>query len=314
VARRFAALPEARPIGHTETALSSPAPQARGPTGPETRPPTAMLQNQSPYCLLPSVLQAQDLDFLAQGCMHVLDASRIPCFSLIDAQDSPTFLKIKQAMEQAVGAELFYLNDFYIYTDATFKTAWHMDTELFSFHRAVNAWILLSPDSVTDPLGFIDGLNTSPENSYHSVAAQDGGFVFSDYHTRRRLNWSADEVASRHLHTPTIHKGDVLAIDPGHFHMTNVSTPKHAVAIKFVIKGEHGFLSQKQVHPVLWPEVKTFNKLVKGKDDWRDVVGGIKEALLTEEGRKVLSSGFYPAQFETYRQRLRSIVTGSGLA
>ncbi len=267
-----------------------------------------MFATSQPYQLLPSVLDAGDLDFLTRGCMRVLNTSRVPCFSLIDAFETPTYRKIKAAVEAAVGAELYYLNDFYIYTDASFKTAWHMDTELFSFHRAVNAWILLSPQSVADPLGFLDGLNTTPENSYHSVAAQDGGFVFSDYHTRQRLALSAEEVGQRHLHTPVVNKGDILAIDPGRFHMTNVSTPKHAVAIKFIFKGEHGFLSRKQVHPVLWPEVKTFNKLVKGKDDWADVVAGIKEALLTEEGRKVLSSGFYPAQFDMYRQRLQTIV------
>ncbi len=267
-----------------------------------------MFGTGSPFVQLHGVLDAQDIAFLTSGCMNVLETSKVPCYSLIGQFESPTFRKIKAAIEASVGQELFYLNDFYIYTDASFKTAWHMDTELFSFHRAVNAWILLAPEDVTDPLGFIDVLNTTSENSYHSAALQDGELVFSDYHSRRKLRLAAAEVEAKKLHTPTIRRGDVLAIDPGRFHMTNVSSPKHAVSIKFLLEGEHGFLSKKQVHPVLWPEVKTFNRLVKGATDWGEVVQGIAGALKTEEGRRVLSSGFYPAQFDVYRERLRSIV------
>lgn len=261
-----------------------------------------------PYLQLSGVLDDHDIDELKNGCMDVLERDRVPCFSLIDRLESKVVLKIKSALEARVGEPLYYLNDFYIYTDNTFKTGWHVDTELFSFDRALNAWILLSPDEVADPLGFIDGLNNTVDNYFHSVARQDDQFVFSDYHSRRKVSLTSDEVESRHLHTPLIHKGDVLAINPACFHMTNVTTPKHAVAIKFLLKSDAGFLSRKQVHPILWPEVKTFNKLVKGKNDWSEVVDGIREALKTEEGRKVLSSGFYPAQFEMYRERLRSIV------
>ena len=39
-----------------------------------------------------------------------------------------------------------------------------------------------------------------------------------------------------------------------------------------------------------------------------NVAGVFRAALKTDEGRKVLSSGFYPAKFEMYRERLRSIV------
>lgn len=264
-----------------------------------------------PYLRMNSVLDDDDIEHLKIGCMEVLERDRVPCFSLIDRLDSITVLKIKSSLENQIGEELFYLNDFYIYTDNAFKTGWHVDTELFSFDRAVNAWILLSPDEVADPLGFVGGLNDSPDNYFHSVAEQDEQFAFSNYHSRHRVSLSRSEIEVRHLHTPVIHKGDVLIIDPSYFHRTNISTPKHAVAIKFLLKGEAGFLSKKQVHPILWPEVKTFNKLVKGKAAWSDVVDGIRRALKTEEGRKVLSSGFYPEQFEMYRERLRSIMPGS---
>lgn len=271
-----------------------------------------MFESGLPYLHLRGVLGADELEALKQGCMDVLERDRVPCFSLIDRLDSGPYQRVKTALEAQLGAELFYLNDFYIYTDSSFKTAWHMDTELFSFERAINAWILLAPDEVEDPLGFIPGMNGLGEDYFHSVAAQDGQLVFSNYHTRERRSLAAGEVDAMALHTPRIARGDVLAIDPGRFHRTHVSSPKHALAIKFLFKGDAGFLSKQQVHPILWPEVKTFNKLVKGKADWSEVLDGIRDALKTEEGRKVLSSGFYPAQFDMYRERLRSIVPAAG--
>jgi hypothetical protein len=266
-----------------------------------------MFQSGAAYLHLKGVLDEHDINYLKNGCKEVLETERIPCFSLIDRLESKTVTKIRAALEEKIGEELFYLNDFYIYTDSSFKTAWHMDTELFSFDRAVNAWILLSPEEVSDPLGFIDGLNASPENYFHSVTSEEGNFVFSEYHKGRRMTCSVSEIEARQIHTPVVHMGDILAIDPGRFHKTNVSSPKHAISVKFLLKGEDGFLSKKQVRSVLWPEVKTFNKLVKGTTDWSQVIDGIRSALRTDEGRKTLSSGFYPAQFGVYLERVRSI-------
>ena len=69
---------------------------------------------------------------------------------------------------------------------------------------------------------------------------------------------------------------------------------KHCVAIKFVYEGDHGLLSDKQVPPMLWPEVKLFNRLVKQTARWEDVVRGVREALQTDEGLKTLNAGNYP--------------------
>ncbi len=267
-----------------------------------------MFASGVPYLQAERLLDAQDLEELKSGCMDVLDTSRVPCYSLIDRLDSEPYRKVKHALEILLGSDVFYLNDFYIYTDSSFKTAWHMDTELFTFERAINAWILLAPDEISDPLGFIDGLNVDPADRYHSMKRTDEEFVFSDYHSRRKLTMTGEELESRHLHTPVIHRGDVLFIDPSHFHMTNVSAPKHALSIKFLVRCEDGFLSNSQVPPLLWPEVKTFNRLVQGKPDWDAVLDGIRRELTTDEGRKLLSSGFYPEQFDMYRERLRSIM------
>ena len=270
-----------------------------------------MFENDAPYLHLKGLLDAADVEELAKGCMHVLETSRVPCYSLIDRLDSPAFCKVEKALAARVDRDPYYLNDFYIYTDGSFKTAWHMDTELFSFDRAINAWILLAPDEVVDPLSFVDGLNTNADDRFHSVKREGDGFVFSDYHSRRKLTLDAAEVDSGRIHTPVINRGDVLLFDPSRFHMTNVSSPKHAISIKFVLRGDDGYLSPSQVHPLLWPEVKMFNRLVKGKPDWNAVLDGIREELKTDEGRRVLSSGFYPEQFEMYRQQLRSLFAAS---
>ena len=266
-----------------------------------------MFELGASYVHLKNALDEDDINYLKNACKQNLETEQIPCFSLIDRLDSKAVKKIKLALEEEIGEELFYLNDFYIYTDNSFKTAWHMDTELFSFSRAVNAWILLSPEEVADPLGFIDGINDSAENYFHSAVLSDGIYTFSEYRSRRKTTRSADEIEATHIHTPLINRGDILAIDPSHFHKTNVSSPKHAIGIKFILKGPEGFLSDKQVHSILWPEVKTFNNLVKGTENWEEVIEGIRQALKTDEGRKNLTSGFYPAQFEMYVTRAREM-------
>lgn len=266
-----------------------------------------MFELDAAYILLKSALDENDILYLKNACKSNLETEHIPCFSLINKLNSKTVRKIKLALEKEIGEELFYLNDFYIYTDNSFKTAWHMDTELFSFSRAVNAWILLSPEKVADPLGFIDGVNNSDDNYYHSTTVRNGVYTFSQYRTKQKMTKSTNEIEASHIHTPIISRGDILAIDPSRFHKTNVNSPKHAIGIKFILKGPEGYLSNKQVHPILWPEVRTFNNLVKGTSSWNEVIEGIRQALKTDEGRKNLSSGFYPAQFEMYVERARSM-------
>lgn len=266
-----------------------------------------MWENGATHRHVPGVLDQQDIDFLVDSCRHQLENEHIPCFSLIDRLDASTVQKVKEAVEGEIGQEAFYLNDFYIYTDGSFKTSWHMDTELFSFHRAVNAWLLLSPDEVANPLGFIKGVNGTPDEFYHSVKVEGEDLVFSNYHTREKSLKPISEIESSQIHTPVVNKGDVLVIDPGRFHKTNVSSPKHAMAIKFVMTGDDGFLSSNQVHPLLWPEVKTFNELVKGASGWDEVMDRTRAALQTQEGRSTLSSGFFPEQFGMYLERIRSI-------
>ncbi|MGE0597712.1 MAG: hypothetical protein AB7P07_15225, partial [Hyphomonadaceae bacterium] len=122
-----------------------------------------------PFVVLRDALSMDDIAFLREACKDRLARDGIPCFAMIDHQETPTYRKIVDTLTQAIGEKLNYLNDFYIYTDETFKTNWHMDTELFTFESAINAWILLSPDQVNGPLGLLDDINRDEQRYYHSV-------------------------------------------------------------------------------------------------------------------------------------------------
>ena len=260
-----------------------------------------------PFALLSGALTPADLAFLRDACQTRLERDGIPCFALIDHHASPAYLKIKQALEALTGAELNYLNDFYIYTDASFKTNWHMDTELFTFESAINAWILLSPESIDDPLGFIPDLNRDADQYFHSVAIQGDECTFRNYRNGRTEARSLAAVNAAQVHTPTVRVGDILALDPKRFHKTNVDQPKHVFAMKFVYGSRKGCLSARQVPSMFWPEVKTFNDVIKKSASWEDVVDGLRAQLRTEEGRRNLSSGFYPEKFDLYRRMARTL-------
>lgn len=255
-----------------------------------------------PFAHLQGVMDDGDLRFLRETCKRHLSEEGMPCYTLIDRLGSPTFLKIKCAVEACVGMPLFYLNDFYIFTDRSFRTSWHMDTELFTFHSAVNAWILLSPEKVDDPLGFIDQLNDVPERCYHAMEVDGDHGLFVDHCEGRETSRSLQEIEATQLHTPEISVGDLLVIDPRRFHRTNTESAKHALSIKFVAEGPAGFLSSTQVPAEFWPEVELFNDLVQHASDWDGVVEGLRRALQDSDRRAALSAGFYPAKFELYRK------------
>jgi len=264
-----------------------------------------MLEPASPAVLMQGVLNEDDIAFLKRACKSHFAQIDGPCYTLIDDQDAPTLLKIKTALEGHVQRPLFYLNDFYLYTDDTFATSWHMDTELFTFAHALNAWILLSPESVVDPLCFLSGINDSEEHYYHNVEVVGDTATFRNYRDRRQETRSLATLEAERIHTPEVRVGDVLVVNPRRFHRTNVSTRKHCIAIKFVYGGEHGLLTDKQVPAMLWPEVRIFSKLVRERSRWEDVVQGVRQALQTEEGLKALNAGNYPEKIELYKRMVQ---------
>jgi hypothetical protein len=261
-----------------------------------------------PYVVMRNALDADDVAFLREACKARLNADGIPCFALLDHRSHPTYLKIENAIREQLGEPIYYLNDFYIYTDKSFRTGWHMDTELFTFEYAVNAWILLSPDQITNPLGFIPDVNVDNDFYFHSVAIEGDLATFRNYRNGKTYARSLEDIEAKQQPTPEINVGDILLINPKLYHKTNVEEPKHAFAMKFVYGGSRkGCLSPKQVPSLLWPEVKTFNEVINKSPTWDDFLDGLREQLKTEDGREKLSSGFYPDKFPLYREKVRTL-------
>jgi len=265
------------------------------------------MNSNEPFVVLRSVLDGDDIAQIVAACKARLERDGIPCFAFIDMQTSATYRKIADALKACIGDTLNYLNDFYIYTDETFKTNWHMDTELFTFENAINAWIPLSPDHIENPLGFISNVNVSADRYFHSVTIDGDVCTFRNFRTGKTEERSLAEIETSQIPTPTINVGDILVINPKIFHKTNISTPKHAFALKYVYGSRKGCLSPTQVPSLLWPEVRTFNTVVANSDGWDDVVAGIREQLTTEDGRTKLSSGFYPEKFDLYRRMIAAL-------
>lgn len=267
-----------------------------------------MAELAEPYVVLRDALDMEDIRVLREACKDRLNRDGIPCFAMIDHQETPTYRKIVDVLTKAVGEKLNYLNDFYIYTDETFKTNWHMDTELFTFESAINAWILLSPDEVNGPLGFISDINRDTARYYHSVAIDGDDATFRNYRNGKSEKRSLAEIEANQNRTPKINLGDILVINPKLFHRTTIDAPKHAFALKFIYgAAEKKCLSSTQVPSMFWPEVKTFNDVIKAAPTWDHFVDGLRDQLKTEDGRTKLSSGFYPDKFGLYRDKVQAL-------
>lgn len=264
-----------------------------------------MPELRKPFVHVQNALTEDDIAFLKSACKKHLSQENMPCYVLTNNLDTPACLKIKRLLEEHSNEALHYLNDFYIYTDNSFGTGWHMDTELFTFENAINAWILLSPGEVRDPLCFIDQINHSPERYYHSIKMQDDKCVFRNYCNRNEEVRPLESIEAERIHTPAIRVGDILVFNPKRFHRTNVTTAKHCLSIKFVFGGKSGLLSDMRVPALFWPEVAIFRKLVEQTDRWEDVIEGIKQALKNPKDRKALSSGFYPEQMDLYKRMVQ---------
>lgn len=262
-----------------------------------------MTESVETSLLLSGVLSDEDLTTLKRACQKHLDhEDAIPSYVLIDQLNSPIYKKIKSCIEDNIKTDLYYLNDFYIYSDDTAQANWHMDTEHFTFESCLNAWILLSPDEIENPLAFIGDINDSPSNYFHSLKVQDGEAIFTNYCNRNQMARSMETIEAEKIDTPTVHVGDILVLNPKKFHKTNVTTPKHALAIKFLVRGEKGLLSEMQVSEMFWAETALFNKLMKDADRWDDVLGELRKKLETPEGRETLGAGFFPERMGLYRE------------
>ena len=259
-----------------------------------------------PFLHLRGVLSEADLAFLKRSCRRQLETQGIPCFALLEQLESATFLKLQAIVRDAVGEAVHYLNDFYLYTDASCDASWHTDTELYTFARAVNAWVLLSPDHVGAPLGILDGIQQGSDH-FHSMEAAEGGWELANLCTGASRTLSREDAAACALSAPDVSLGDVLLFDPRQFHGTNTDVPKHCHVTKFVLGSPADCLSAQQVPAFFWPEVELFNGLVQGAASWDDVVDGVRRALRDEQGKRTLSAGFYPDRFPLFARQVQQL-------
>ena len=255
------------------------------------------------FKLLKNALTADDIASLRAACKaHFAAPDAIPSYVLIDRLADPIVEKIKQQMEKAIGEPLFYLNDFFIYTSDEFSAGWHMDTELFTFARAYNAWILLAPDAIDSPLAVMSGKNGDNEDYFHSVKDDGDKLQFMNMTNGGKVEDNLSAIEAARIDAPDVALGDILILNPRRFHRTNASRSKHVLAIKYLAKTDGDILSKAQVPSLFWKEVKFFNKLVKNAGDWDAVIDGIRELLKTEDGREALGAGFFPEKLELYRR------------
>lgn len=261
------------------------------------------------FHVMKGVLSDEDRAFLKRACRaHISAQDSIPSYVLIDQLNAPVFQKIKRLIEEQTGQDLLYLNDFYLYSDSNFGANWHMDTELFTFHECLNAWILLSPDEIESPLSIAVDVNDSVDNYFHSIKPDGEDCVFVNYRNRKQKRLSLQSMEASKIDAPAVEAGDILILNPKKFHKTNTTIPKHAYIIKFIVKGEKGTIfSDLPVPPMFWPETGLFSKLVKGAASWDEVIAGLQEQLTTAEGRKILGAGFFPEKIDLYRKAVQDL-------
>lgn len=155
------------------------------------------------------------------------------------------------------------------------------------------------------------GYNTSHDNHFHNVNADESGTILSFANLRngsRREDRLAD-VETGKVEAPDVRVGDILVFNPGRFHKTNIECPKHIIAFKFVAKtdGGDGFKSKMQVPGMFWPETKIFNEAIGSSDSWDEVLDRIRQALATEKGREILTAGCFPDRIELFREKVNTI-------
>lgn len=232
----------------------------------------------------------------------------MPCYALIDKQGSAILQKISKLVTASVQSTANYLNDFIFFTDEGFSTDWHIDTELFCFKNAVNAWILLYPDQIANPLAFIDGFNGNEGERFHSIQNEGDSIYMVNYSTNDLREFTYEEIDQITIGTPKVECGDMLLLDPRYFHKTNTTLAKSACAIKFILGNHADWMSDDQVPGVLWPEVDVYNDIVNSAVNWTDVLREIRARVTDCDLSSPLLAGFYPEKFKYLRSRIESFL------
>ncbi|HVL57873.1 MAG TPA: hypothetical protein VM491_15350 [Burkholderiaceae bacterium] len=260
------------------------------------------------FRLMKGVLSPDAIRFLKEAAKQYLQPQdAIPSYVLLDRLQSPVVAAIEALVEREVGRKPYYLNDFYLYSDAAFGAGWHVDTELFTFEDCLNAWILLAPDAISNPLAFISQVNDGPDNYFHSLRRDGDQALFANCSNGRQHRLALADIEARRVTTPTVEVGDILLLDPKKFHKTNTTAPKHTIVIKFAFETPNGFRAANPVPSLFWPEVRLFNRLLAQSPDWTQFLEQLRAALQNPEARRDLSAGFFPEKIALYRSMVATL-------
>lgn len=269
-----------------------------------------LFQNEGAgFYLLEGVLTELEIRGLIElSQAHLETQNPIPSYVLLEQQNHKTVQKIQSVIETFLGDKIHYLNDFYLYTDSEFGSGWHMDTELFTFKRAINAWVLLSPEKIKTPLACLETINSPDQDYYHTCKVRDDAITFVNLTTGASVKTTVDEVNSQSSKSPDVSVGDILLLNPKYFHKTHTQESKHVLALKYLVAEEGRFFSDAPVPDMYWPEITIFKNLISKHEDWNEVLVGLKSALTEPKSRAALSMGFFPEKIDYYRENLRKLV------
>ena len=271
----------------------------------------ASTRPESPFIHIKQAISAEEITQLKTIYANHAPSSGLPCYAFIDKLDLPLFKKLSDLTFSRLKCRPLYLNDFFFSTGNVFSTPWHVDTELFIFQYAVNAWILLEPSSIDNPLGFIAGVNEPGTQYFQSVESESGQLLFVDFTSNDIQETSEEEVESTHIRTPRIEVGDILLIDPMRFHRTNTSSPKGACVFKFVYSNTDSLLRQSHLPSAMWPEIALYKSFYDSTQSWDEFLAAVANEVSRNGSNSLLISGFYPDNFAYLVQKATELTSTS---
>lgn len=266
-------------------------------------------QLDHPFIHIKQVFSADEIAQIKSIYSSHAPSSGLPCYAFLERQDCPLIDKLKGIIHSQTQHDAHYLNDFFFFTGSAFSTPWHVDTELFIFKYAVNAWILLEPSAVEDPLGFVEGVNSPGCRFYQSAEKEADELLFVDFTSNDILEVPISQVEASQIHTPTIEVGDLLLIDPMRFHRTNTTLPKGACVFKFVYSDSESLVRPKHIPAAMWPEISLYKSLLSRSNSWDALLSKISTEVKQNGRRSPLISGFYPDNFEYLVKKAEELQT-----
>jgi hypothetical protein len=266
-------------------------------------------QLESPFIHIKQAFSVAEITQLKAIYADHAPSSGLPCYAFLDKFDHPLIKKLSDLIFSRLKCQPLYLNDFFFSTGDVFSTPWHVDTELFIFQYAVNAWILLEPSRIDNPLGFVAGVNEPGTQQFQSCESESDQLLFIDFTSNDILEITEEEVESRHIRTPLIEVGDLLLIDPMRFHRTNTSSPKGACVFKFVYSDTDLLLRDFHLPSAMWPEIGLYKSILDSTQGWDEFLAAIANEVFLNGSNSPLISGFYPDNFAYLVQKATELTS-----